>query len=241
MRKPSVRNVMTTPVVTVEVTTPFKDIVGRLARHRVSAVPVVQEDGHLVGIVSEADLLPRPDDRSWLARLFRIIGGGGRRTDARATVAAELATVPARTIGPDAGLAEATKILRDHGVKRLPVVDDDGRLVGIVSRSDVLSVYLRPDTEILHEIRDEILRDRLWINPDSIQVTVDNGVVTLNGRLDRKSTVAIVDRVVRRVGGVISVENHLTFEYDDTWMEFPSAVWADRPVTVRRKADGHRR
>jgi CBS domain-containing protein len=204
-----IRDVMTTQVVTVEATTPFKDIVARLARHRVSAVPVVQEDGRLIGIVSEADLLSEWDSRpSWLARLSRITGGG-RRGKAKATVAAELATVPARTIGPNAGLAEATKMFHEHGMKRLPVVDADGRLVGIVSRSDVLSVYLRPDTEILQEIRHE-LRDRLWIDPGSLQVTVENGVVTLDGRLDRKSSVSIVDRVVRRVAGVISVENHLT-------------------------------
>jgi CBS domain-containing protein len=100
-------------------------------------------------------------------------------------------------------------MFHEHGMKRLPVVDADGRLVGIVSRSDVLSVYLRSDTEILHEVRDDILRDRLWIDPGSVQVTVHNGIVTLDGRLDRKSSVSIADRVIRRVAGVISVENHL--------------------------------
>ena len=235
MRKHLVRDVMTTRVVTVETTTPFKDIVARLAEHRVSAVPVVQDDGHLLGIVSEADLLPKWDDRpAWWTRLWWT-SGYGRRRDANATVAAELATVPARTIGPDASLADAMRRLHEHGVKRLPVVDDDGRLVGIVSRSDVLSVYLRPDAEILHEIRNDVLRNHLWIDSESLQVTVHNGIVTLDGQVDRKSVVPIVDRAVRRVTGVISVDNHLAFGHDDSWVEFPSEVWADRPATVRRR------
>ena len=93
-----------------------------------------------------------------------------------------------------------------------------------------------PDAEILNEIRNDVLRNHLWIDSDSLQVTVHNGIVTLDGQVDRKSLVPIVDRAVRRVTGVISVDNHLAFGHDDSWVEFPSEVWADRPATVRRRA-----
>ena len=88
----------------------------------------------------------------------------------------------------------------------------------------------------LHEIRNDVLRNHLWIDSDSLQVTVHNGIVTLEGQVDRKSLVPIVDRAVRRLTGVISVDNHLAFGHDDSWVEFPSEVWADRPPTVRRRA-----
>lgn len=234
MEQPSVRDVMATRVVAVGATTPFKEVAALLVGHRLTALPVVRDDGRLLGMLSEADLLPHPEGRpSRFARAWRALRGPGRRT-VNPVVAAGLATVPARTIGPDADLAEAARVFREHGLRRMPVVDDAGRLVGMISRSDLLSLYLRPDAEILREIRG-VLRDRLWLDPECLQVTVQGGIVTLRGQLDRKSSVPIVGRVVRRTPGVVSVDNQLAFDQDDTWVEFPSDVWIDRPATVRQR------
>jgi CBS domain-containing protein len=165
-----VRDMMTTEVVTVELSTPFKEIVARLAERRVSAAPVLDSGGRAVGVVSEADLLlkeehPDPDldvPLVW-SRRRRL-----ERDKAAATVAGELMTAPAVTVPPTATVAEAARRMHAAGVKRLPVVDEEGLLVGIVSRADLLKVFTRPDHAIRREIMGRDHRRRVHDGPEPL-------------------------------------------------------------------------
>jgi len=124
-------------------------------------------------------------------------------------------TTPVVTIRPEATAGAAARLMHQHEVKRLPVVDGDGRLVGIVARRDLLATYLRPDEEIRTEIRDEVLLGDMLIGPSEITATVHDGVVTLAGAVDRRSTAQIVDRLIRGVAGVVDVVGQLRWQYDD--------------------------
>jgi CBS-domain-containing membrane protein len=212
-----VRNVMTREVVTVDEQAPFTEMVRRMAVHKVSALPVVDGDGRVIGIVSEADLLRKEEyqdeeeGRHWLE--------GRRERAARAKAAGrravEVMSAPVVTIDPEATVAEAAKRLARHRIKRLPVVDEHGQLVGVVSRSDLLHLFLRDDEAIHREIVDEVLLRALWIEPTTVLVKVDDGVVTLVGQLERKSLVPMVIHLTRTVPGVVDVVSQLTFELDD--------------------------
>lgn len=211
-----VRDVMTSKVITVDVGTPFKEIARVLAEHRISAVPVLNGDGQLAGIVSEADLLRKEQHHEDTGRAPRLTSYAKRlsRVKASGDFAGDVMTAPVVTIGPEATLVEAAKLMTGRNVKRLPVVDADG-LVGIVSRADVLWVFLRPDNEIAEEIRTEVFQ-RLLLQEPTYSVAVADGIVTLTGQLDRKSTVEIADRLVRAVDGVVDVVNRLTYRFDDS-------------------------
>jgi CBS domain-containing protein len=215
MRRWTVGDVMTGKVVSVTADTPYKQIVKSLQRHRVSAVPVVDDEDQVVGVVSEADLLPKleaPAETTFGHRKPRR----RIRAKARGDVASELMSAPAVTIGPEAAIPAAARIMDAERVKRLPVVDDQGRLVGIVSRSDLLRPFLRADDEIRAEIRDQVLLRTLWIDPDMLDVAVADGVVTLTGTADRRSTVDIVGRMCRGVAGVVDIVNEIVPDRDDT-------------------------
>jgi CBS domain-containing protein len=217
MNARTVRTLMTHNVVTARPDTGFKDLVDTMASERVSALPVVDADGQVVGIVSEADLLhklERPDHSA----AARLVSRERREATAKAAggVAADLMTAPAVTIGPDSTAGAAARLMHEHQVKRLPVVDGDGRLVGIVARRDLLATYLRTDAEIRAEIRDDVLLRDMLIGPSEVAVTVHDGVVTLAGTVDRRSTARIVDRLVRGVTGVVDVVGQLRWRYDDS-------------------------
>jgi CBS-domain-containing membrane protein len=204
------------PVVAVE-TTGFKEIAGLLAEYRISALPVVDDSGRLVGVVSEADLLLKEafgvqDDR------HLIESGRTRREHAKAgaLLARDLMTSPAVTIGTEAPIAEAARLMHDRGVKRLPVVDEDGSVVGIVTRSDLLRVFLRPDAMIREDVVEGLIVKALWMDPNTIQVRVTGGVVDLSGQVDRKSDIRILTNLVGGLDGVVGVVEKLRFSYDDT-------------------------
>jgi CBS domain-containing protein len=212
-----VRDVMTTELVTVEPGTPFKALVARLARHRVSAAPVVDDDGRVLGIVSEADLLLKeehPDPDADLPLVWTR-----RRRDehdkAAAAVARDLMTVAVVSVPPEATVAEAARRMHTAGVKRLPVVDRGGRLVGIVSRADLLKVFSRPDQDIRREIVDEVILGAFMMDPSRFFIHVDDGVVVLQGRVERRSIVPYLVRAVHGVEGVVQVENRLAWDVDD--------------------------
>jgi CBS domain-containing protein len=216
--KRTVSDVMTRTVVSVNAFAPFKDIVRRMQDYRVSAVPVVDEDDIVLGIVSEGDLILKED--ADLEGEPRFLDGARRRQDrsrAAGRIASELMTAPAITIGPDATLGEAARLMHRHAVKRLPVVDPHGgSILGIVSRGDLLKVFLRADAEIAQEIREDVIRRTLWIDPNTIRVVVRDGVVSMEGQLERRSLLPIVERLVLSTEGVVAFESRLSYLTDDT-------------------------
>jgi CBS domain-containing protein len=216
MKKHTVAEVMTRDVVSVRASTGYKEIVETLADHAVSAVPVVDDEGRVLGVVSEADLLykteyaDQPSSRLWERKRVRAARG-----KAAADTAEDLMTAPAVSIGPLDKVSVAARLMDTESVKRLPVVNSDGQLVGIVSRGDVLRLYLRPDVDIEREIREEVFLRTLWIDPTDLSIEVAQGVVTVGGTLDRRSTIEIVVDLIQRVAGVVDVVNNLSYRLDD--------------------------
>ena len=212
-----VHDVMTTEVVAVEPSTPFKEIAARLVRHRISAVPVLDAERRVLGVVTEADLLLKEEHLDPEAKV-RLVWSRRRRRErekAAAVVAGQLMTAPAITVRPTATIAEAARLLHDAGVQRLPVVDETDRLVGIVSRADLLTVFTRPDQAIEREILDDVIADDLGMALSRFFIHVDNGVVVLQGRAERRSLIPYLVRAAHGVEGVVRVEDRLTFDLDD--------------------------
>jgi CBS domain-containing protein len=199
-----VADVMTTSVVTVDRLTPYKDIVRLLTEHRISGVPVLSMGRHVVGVVTEADLLTEEDKtaRDRMASPGRFWRRPPRRW---ALTAGELMTSPAVTIHPDATIPRAARTMNAHHIRRLPVIDEDGRLLGVVSRRDLLGVFLRPDGDIAREVR-QVFDEALHDDPASVTTTVKNGVVVLTGHLEADpSLVAVAIRLAWGVDGVVDV------------------------------------
>jgi CBS-domain-containing membrane protein len=218
MRKWRVQDVMSGDVATVRADTPYRRIVDLLASRHVSAVPVVDDERRVLGVVSEGDLLHKVEligePHEW-----RVFEGNRRRTarvKADGLVAADLMTGPAVTIMARASVVAAARRMSAERVKRLPVVDDLGRLVGIVSRGDLLRTHLRPDADIRHDVVDEVLRRVLAVEDGTVEVTVNDGVVRLVGRLDRATSVEIAGRLAAQVSGVVEVRNDLDYDFDDS-------------------------
>jgi CBS domain-containing protein len=212
----TVGDVMTRDVVRVGRDAPYRSIVDLLMERRISAVPVVDGAGRVVGLVSEADLLHRIEfigeehERRAIERPTRH----DARVKSRAAAARDLMSAPAITVTPDVPLTRAAKIMASARVKRLPVVDHNGDLVGIVARADLLKMYVRNDAEVRQDVLAKVVRDAMWIDPDAVDVA--NGVVTLRGTVDRRSTAAIVIRLTEGVPGVMEVVSQLAWERDDT-------------------------
>ncbi|GID91261.1 CBS domain-containing protein [Amorphoplanes digitatis] len=216
MKTWQVEDVMTTAVVTVSQSAAYREVVDLLVGHRFSAVPVVDDFQRVTGVVSEADLLRKIEyagDEE--PRLFDGRRRRGDRTKASARTAAELMSAPPVVVPAGASLAAAARLMDREAVKRLPVVDDLGRLIGIVSRGDLLKVHLRPDDEIRADVESGVLRTSLVEDAAKVRVAVRDGLVTLTGRVDRFSTKAIADRLIRRVPGVVAVADELEYDYDD--------------------------
>ncbi|HVT68924.1 MAG TPA: CBS domain-containing protein [Trebonia sp.] len=209
----TVRSVMTRDPVAVRAFTPYKQIVRLLVGHGISAVPVVDEAGRVLGVVSQADLIERRARHGGpAARALRPTTRRTRasRIKANAVSAGTLMTGPAVTVRPDAGLDTAARLMSRHGVKRLPVVDAEGRLVGVVSRGDLLTPYLRADAEIFDEILNRILMSEMCVDPHSVDVAVVDGVATLSGRMENWFVARDTAARVRGLDGVIEVVDHLT-------------------------------
>jgi len=227
-----VRDVMTRTVAVVAADTPFKEVARRLAEHRVAALPVIDARDRAIGIVSEADLLVKEEHIGLDRRGRRATAEDLRKSTA--TTAREVMTSPAVTIGPDAPLADAARVMHERGFRSLPVVDADGRVIGIVSRRDLLKAFLRPDIEIRTEIEDEIIRDEMWLEPGRVRVQVEQGVVALQGQVERASLIPILVRLAEGVDGVVRVEARLTFELDDVEVRpVASAPWGVVPYATR--------
>lgn len=213
-RKRRVEDVMTTSVVTVDRITPYKEIARLLAEHRISGAPVLTMGRYVAGVVSEADLLvvedanvrrDRMGDRGWHVRW------PGRRTPHWGVTAGELMTAPAVTVKRHAPIASAARLMNTHHIRRLPVVGDDGKLIGIVTRRDLLSVFLRPDQDIAADVH-ELLDDVLHADPGSIKVVVREGMVILTGQPgppEARDLITVVIRLIWDIDGVVDVTNRL--------------------------------
>ena len=208
-----VRDVMTTSVITVDRITTYKEIAGLLAKHHISSVPVLILGRHVAGVVSEADLLSLEDKRERDARQHAEGGLHLHLTRQKhwGLTAEELMTSPAITIHPDASLPAAARLMNSHHLKRLPVVSPDGTLAGIVSRCDLLTVFLRPDEDIAQEVRD-MLSQILLADPAAVTVRVHNGIVTLSGEPDlggQRDLIPVAVRLTWDIDGVVDVVNKI--------------------------------
>jgi CBS domain-containing protein len=216
-----VGDVMTSAVVAAHQDAVFKEIVAALARNRVSAVPVIDDDRKVVGVVSETDLLAHMAlDGAGPLRVRRADKLSATRKKAHASTAAELMTSPAVTTRPHAAIVEAARIAARAGVRHLPVVDAHGVLIGIVSRRDLLQVFLREDDEIREEIEAYAART-LRLDSSALTIDVTEGVVTLAGKLERALQVGKLVNHVRGVSGVVDVDNQLTARFDDRYFPAP--------------------
>jgi len=216
MNRWRVADVMTTLVVSVRPDTGYQRVADLLVQHAISAVPVVDEEGTVLGVVSEADLLPKLNYPEHVP-VHPLVSRRRRAANRRALgdTAGELMTSPAETIAVSATLAQAARRLEAARVRRLPVVDEAGRLVGIVSRRDLVRLYARPDADIWANILQQVI-DPMWLEPSTVDVQVSAGVVTLTGQVDRVSTKEILIRMTHAVPGVVDVVDRLSASFDDS-------------------------
>lgn len=210
-------DLMTTSVITIGPEAPLKEAARRMIEAGVSGLVVTDDDGALVGVITEADFVKTESDRRARkrARLLRWFTADDEMPSEGRTVG-DVMTSHVITLPPDADHAEAARVMRNVGIKRIPVVDDDRRLLGLVSRSDILRAFARPDAEILGEITDHIMREVLWIEPRKARVSCEDGNVTLAGQLETRSDAQLLVELTRRIDGVVSVKDNLTWEIDNT-------------------------
>lgn len=209
--------VMSDRVIAVRENADFAEIVRAIRRFHVASLPVIDGTDRVVGVISEDDLLAREADQrrrtGFLGRLFPRTG----RAKATAVTAGELMSSPAVTVTRTTPVSEATRAMFRHRIHQLPVVHPEtGRLVGIVSRSDLLAVYERPDEEIRRDILYDVIEDEQAMDPERFTVGVDHGMVTLRGDVHRRFAVHDLIDAVRRVEGVVEVTDELTHRHDDT-------------------------
>jgi CBS domain-containing protein len=221
-----IAELMTRDPIAVGPETPLMDVAATLAERRISGVPVIGERLEVLGVVSEADILVKeagPEPRhggilGWLLAEDRV---DPRKLAAR--TAGQAMTYPAITIEAERPVTEAARLMTENAIKRLPVVDADGTLVGIVTRADLVRAFARTDAEIEREIRDDVLHRTMWMEPDAIEVDVNRGEVRLTGTVGRRSEAELLPRFVSRVPGVVSVESTLTWEWDDADVSPPDS------------------
>jgi len=206
-----VKDVMSTDVAAVSETAGYKDIVAVMRQRHVSAVPVLDSAGHLAGVVSEADLLLKEIGTESLAGHLMPTGHRAERSKAAGGSAATLMSTPAVVAGPEESLATAARRMHDRRVKRLPVVDGEGRLVGIVSRVDLLSVFARPDEEIRDEVVREIIAGEFALDPSAFDVAVTAGIVTVTGQAGNRAVARQLADAVRHVEGAVEVRDRITY------------------------------
>ena len=212
-----VQDLMTTNVLTVRTSAPLKDAAALLAERRISGVPVVDDDRHVLGVLSEGDILFKesgpPERPSMLERLLAVPSIGFDPKLGARTVG-EAMSAPALTIGPRRPVTEAATTMIEEGVNRLPVVDDEKHLIGIVTRADLVRAFVRSDAELEREIREDVLRRMMWMEPGMVSVEVADGEVRLTGEVETKTDAEILPRLVQRVPGVVGVLSKVRWRDD---------------------------
>jgi CBS-domain-containing membrane protein len=196
-------DLMTTDVITVSPETGIRDAARLMFRNRVSGLPVVSPAGTLIGIITEADFLRLEVERQE--------GGSELGEDVGGVMSSGVVTTD-----PDTSIYEAAKIMTFQDIKRLPVVDEEQHLLGIISRADIVSIFTRPDDIIEDEIREDLIRRVLFVDPDQLDVTVSNGVVTFVGDIGTRTEARLLEELTSRLDGVLRVESRLEWRYDDT-------------------------
>ena len=216
-----VRDIMTTDPISVRGDTRLKEAARIMVGNNVSGLPVIDDTGRLIGIVTEGDFLKQEAsrDRPYRLSLLDALFGEGETEAPVAETVAEVMTEKVATIGPDATIGEAARVMSARRVKRLPVVEGGGALVGIISRSDVVSAFTKPDDVIEDEVREDIIRRLLFLDPESVEVSVRDGVVRLDGELENRTEVQLLEELSRRITGVVKVESRLTYTVDDRRIE----------------------
>jgi CBS domain-containing protein len=233
-----VADAMTRSVVAVPPATPLRDVAGIMVQRGISGVPVIDPTGLVLGVVSEADFVIKERGAAairhrFLARLFgdsRTARAELRKIEAQ--TAGEAMTSPAVTIGAAMPLRDAAQLMAERRINRLPVVEE-GRLVGIVTRADLVRAFCRPDDELEGLVRERVLaRTAFWLEPDTFGVEVRDGVVSLSGRVERRSLAEAILEVTRELGGVIAVRSALTWVLDDVKGR-PETQEPDLLLTIR--------
>ncbi|WP_329241577.1 CBS domain-containing protein [Streptomyces sp. NBC_01478] len=202
MKTHTVGEVMTGDVVRAHPVTPFREVVHLLERHRISGVPVVDHDDKVVGVISGTDLVREQARRA-------------RAEEGRIATAEHLMSTPAVTVHPELPVPDAARVMERRGIERLPVVDEEDRLIGIATRRDLLRVFLRTDGDIRREVIDDVLVGALGLAPETVTVLVRDGLVTLTGPVERRSDVPKAIRAVWRLEGVSGMVNGLAYRVDD--------------------------
>jgi CBS-domain-containing membrane protein len=226
-----VRDVMTSDVIKVVRTTTFKELAERLVEAGVNGVPVIDDRGHLVGMVTEADLMSKEafgmQPRRPLNLLLAYLRGHDPRwvRKAETTTAAELMTAAPATVGADDPIALAARLMLDVGVKQLPVLDDDAQVVGIVTRRDLLKVFLVSDVELTRRVKAALASPRLAPDDHTVTLTVEHGIVHLTGAVRFPADIPVVEAVVRGIPGVVGLQSDITFEERDPIVRGIHAPW----------------
>lgn len=214
---------MSTDVLTIGPDAPLKEAARRMIEAGVSGLPVTDGSGKPIGIITEADFVAseagrRPEHRAGLLRFFVK----DEEMPKRRQVVSDVMTKEVKVLKPDLDHAEAARLMQKAGIKRVPIVDDDGRLIGLISRADMLRAYVRPDQEIIDEIAGHVMRDVLWIDPVKVTVGCIDGNITLSGHLETRSDALLLAELAGRLDGVVSVADNLTWEVDNTKLEMTS-------------------
>jgi CBS domain-containing protein len=215
MKGTRVKDVMTTSVVAVREDAGFKDMVTVMRSRRISAFPVIDSDDRVIGVVSEADLLLKEATPALPQGLTRLAWRLRQRSKADGVTAREVMSRPAVTVSQDASVTEAARLMQSRLVKRLPVVDSNGLLRGIVSRADLLSVYERPDTEIHDEVVKGVLVGQFGLDELMFVVTVKSGVVTITGPVNKRAVALSLLATIKYVEGVVGVRDRLSYPERD--------------------------
>jgi CBS domain-containing protein len=207
----TVRDVMSTHVIAARQRAPYKELAAMLRNQRVSAFPVIDDDNKVIGVVSETDLLTKEALEGTVPRTLQSMTRQRVRSQVNGVTAADLMTKPAVTIGPDEPVAHAARLMYNQRVKRLPVINDDGVLIGIVTRSDVLSVYSRPDAEIQQAVIQDLILGTYQFDPGRFTVTVNDGIVTIEGTPETTPAGLDIIAAVRHMEGVVAVRDRLSY------------------------------
>jgi len=214
-------DVMSTNVITATPDMSLKEAARMMITSGISGLPVVDDDGTVVGIITEADFVDAEADRSWGRRRRLLDALFGERKPSEAVDVGDAMSRNPICVDPESDLTEAARKMAERGVKRLPVVTPDGKLEGIVSRADVMGAFVRPDEVIADEIEQDIVRRIMMLDPEDVAVEVDEGVVTLRGIVPNRSDARLLEELAFRLEGVVRCDSDVSWSYDDTQNPMP--------------------